>query len=223
MSAPTHVKESRFVKLEQATKNLFCSSIRKKSWTVPNVASSIQCGLIGVLVPQDQQSGTTHVSVGSSTIPVWVGLSFKDLPTLLLIIPQKPVAPSAIEPYSNEDLTPLESIALQSTSTPSTSDSTPKAAAAPVLLTAASGDRVKFSFKISTHLHLRFLCRLLVSALRPPCSWPTTTYCSALIWYLSWLLQASQPVWIHPSRRQSTPFFRIRKSRAKSASWPSGL
>ncbi|KAG0266015.1 hypothetical protein BGZ95_003155, partial [Linnemannia exigua] len=145
-SSPSHagstrVKESRFVQLEQATKNLFRSSIRKKDRTEPNPLATIQCGSIGVLVPQDHQDDTTPVSVGSSITRVSVEPSIKDLPSPQ-VIPQQHVAPFAIEPYSNKDLKPLASVTLQSTSTPSTPDSSSKAKAAPDLLAAVTGDRM---------------------------------------------------------------------------------
>ncbi|KAK3827049.1 MAG: hypothetical protein J3R72DRAFT_517382 [Linnemannia gamsii] len=112
-SGSTHVKESRFVQLEQATMNLFRSSIRKKGHTVSNALAAIQFGSIGVLVPQDHHGDITPVSLGH-----------------------------IIKPHSNKDLTPLVSITLQSNSTPSTPDSNSKGVAAPVLSTAASDDRM---------------------------------------------------------------------------------
>ncbi|KAG0374214.1 hypothetical protein BGX24_010669, partial [Mortierella sp. AD032] len=137
-SGSTHVKESRFVQLEQATMNLLRSSIRKKDRTVSNALASIQFGTIGVLVPQDHQGNVSPVSLG----PI-----IKYLPTLPQVIPQKPVALFAIKPHSNKNLTPLASITLQSTSTPSTPYSDSKAAAAPVLSAAASDDRMNIFFQ----------------------------------------------------------------------------
>ncbi|KAG0297342.1 hypothetical protein BGZ97_004312, partial [Linnemannia gamsii] len=78
--------------------------------------------------------------------------SNNNLPPLPQVIRQQPGAPSAIEPYSDKDSTPLTSIALRSTSTPSTLDSDPKAAVAPVSPAAASGGRLNiFLQNIAVH------------------------------------------------------------------------
>ncbi|KAK3843187.1 MAG: hypothetical protein J3R72DRAFT_420423 [Linnemannia gamsii] len=116
-SGPTRVKKSRFMQLEQATKNLFRSSIRKKDHTVSDAITSIQFGSIGALVPQDHQGSTKPVSVESSLI---------DLPLLPNVAAQHPISPSAIEANS-KDLKHSASITLQSPST--------------ALSAAASGDK----------------------------------------------------------------------------------
>ncbi|KAG0272299.1 hypothetical protein BGZ95_011956, partial [Linnemannia exigua] len=126
-SGSARVKESRFVLLEQATRNLFLSSIRKKDRTVPNAIASIQFGSIGVLVPQDRQGSTTPVSIDSSV---------KDLLPLPKVDPQHPIAPSVTEANS-KDLAHSASINLQSTSTSTIAESKTEV---PVLSEAASGD-----------------------------------------------------------------------------------
>ncbi|KAG0293087.1 hypothetical protein BGZ96_003359 [Linnemannia gamsii] len=131
-SGSTRVKTSRFVQLEQATKNLFRFSIRKKDRTVPNAKAAIQFESIGVLVPQEHQGGVTSASVDTTV---------KDPPSLPSVIPQYPVSPSPGQPNSNEDLRPLTLITLRITAL-STSDSNAKAAAAPVLPAPPSGDRM---------------------------------------------------------------------------------
>ncbi|KAG0275162.1 hypothetical protein BGZ95_009126, partial [Linnemannia exigua] len=128
-SRSTRVKESRFVQLEQATKKLLRSSIRKKDRTVHNALAAIQFVSIGVLVPQDHQSGATLATFDSTV---------EDLPALPPVISPYPAAPSPVQPHSNKYLAPLASITLQSTSTP-----TSEATAAPVLPAATSGDRMK--------------------------------------------------------------------------------
>ncbi|KAG0375128.1 hypothetical protein BGX24_009504 [Mortierella sp. AD032] len=112
-SGSTNVKESRSTQLEQATKTLFRSSVRKKDRTVSNTIASIQFGSIGALVPQDHQNGVT---------PVLVDSSVKDLLLLPEVTPQHPTAPSATETDS-EDLTHSPSNALQLLSTPNIAES----------------------------------------------------------------------------------------------------
>ncbi|KAG0375039.1 hypothetical protein BGX24_009614 [Mortierella sp. AD032] len=116
-SGPTRVKKSRFMQLEQATKNLFRSSIRKKDHRVSDAVTSIQFGSIGALVPQDHQGSTKPVSVDSSLI---------DLPLLPNVAAQHPISPSSVEANS-KDLKRSASITLQSPST--------------ALSAAASGDK----------------------------------------------------------------------------------
>ncbi|KAK3841424.1 MAG: hypothetical protein J3R72DRAFT_475616 [Linnemannia gamsii] len=132
-SGSTRVKTSRLVQLEQATKNLFRFSIRKKDRTVPNANTAIQSGSIGVIVPQEQQGGVTLALVDTTV---------KDLTSLPSAIHQYPVAPTSGQPNNNEDLTPLTSITLRSITTLSTSDSSSKAAAVPVLPAPAPCDRM---------------------------------------------------------------------------------
>ncbi|KAK3827055.1 MAG: hypothetical protein J3R72DRAFT_517387 [Linnemannia gamsii] len=136
-SGSTRVKESRIVQLEQATEDLLCSHNRKKHRTMSNALTPIQCGSIGVLVPQEHQGGTTLASVDSTV---------RDLPALSPIIPQYLVAPFPVQPNNNKDLTLSASIIVQPTSTPAPTDSNAKAGAL-VMPAAASGYRMKISLQ----------------------------------------------------------------------------
>ncbi|KAG0374875.1 hypothetical protein BGX24_009815, partial [Mortierella sp. AD032] len=117
-SRSTRLKESRFVKLEQAARNLLRSSIKKKDHTVPNALAAVQFGSISVLVPQDHQGGA---------ILTTVDYAVKDLAALPPITLQYPVAPSPVQSHGKKDLTPLASITFQTTFTRSDPDPNPKA------------------------------------------------------------------------------------------------
>ncbi|KAK3839851.1 MAG: hypothetical protein J3R72DRAFT_511459 [Linnemannia gamsii] len=129
----TPVKESRFAQLQQVTKNLFRTSIRKKHRKVPKAPIPVQCGSIGVLVPQEHQSGATLSSVDSNVNDL--------LPALPPFILGYLVAPSPVQSNSNKDLAPSASIILQPMSTSAPTDFNPKADALG-LPAPASGDRM---------------------------------------------------------------------------------
>ncbi|KAG0251293.1 hypothetical protein BGZ95_006945, partial [Linnemannia exigua] len=126
-SGSTHVKESRFAQLEQATKSLFRFSIRKKDYTISNAITSIQFRSTGALDPQDHLGSITPVSVDSS---------FKDPPLLPKGSPQHPIASSTTE-VNSRDLTSSASITVQPTSTSTITESK---AEAPALSAAAPGN-----------------------------------------------------------------------------------
>ncbi|KAK3839829.1 MAG: hypothetical protein J3R72DRAFT_422785 [Linnemannia gamsii] len=130
-SESTYFKESRFVQLEVATKNLFRSIIGKMDHTMSNALAAIQFGSIGVLVSQAHQGSDMSDSVEPSV---------KDLHLLSSVTPQQPVAPFSVELNSNKDLTLLESGTLQSTCISTSLDSNPRAAE-PRFLTGASSNR----------------------------------------------------------------------------------
>ncbi|KAK3811353.1 MAG: hypothetical protein JOS17DRAFT_495435 [Linnemannia elongata] len=131
---------SRFVELEQATKNWHLSSIKKNDPMVPNELRAIQSGSIGVHVPQDHLGGTTLIAIDPSV---------KDLPLLPPIISQSPSSPFSVESDANGDLPNSNLVTLQPTSSPSTAASK---AAAPGPLAAGSVDRISiFLQNVAAH------------------------------------------------------------------------